>query len=54
MWRRQLARSQEQLDYMGIPLYTWRRGQDVEEEAIAIVQQAMKEMEQGSKKNVRR
>jgi phosphatidate phosphatase APP1 len=51
MWRRQLARAQEQLEYMGIPLYTWRRGQDVEEEAIAIVQQAMKEMEQGRKKN---
>ena len=45
LWRRRVARAQEQLDHLGVALYTWRRGQDVIKEAVGIVQQAHKEIE---------
>lgn len=37
LWRRRLARAHEQLEGSGVQLYTWRRGQDVVEEAVGIV-----------------
>ncbi|KAH7329409.1 hypothetical protein B0I35DRAFT_420151 [Stachybotrys elegans] len=45
MWRRRLARAHELLDQQGVALYTWRKGQDVSREAVAIVQNALKDME---------
>lgn len=44
LWRRRLARAHEVLDAQGVRLYTWRRGQDVEAEAVGIVRQALEEM----------
>ncbi|KAL3954652.1 hypothetical protein ACCO45_010215 [Purpureocillium lilacinum] len=44
LWRRRLARAHEVLDAQGVSLYTWRRGQDVEAEAVGIVRQALEEM----------
>lgn len=44
LWNRRLARAHEQLHGLGIALHTWRRGQDVFNEAISIVNQAQKEM----------
>ncbi|KOS19173.1 Uncharacterized protein ESCO_000109 [Escovopsis weberi] len=44
LWRRRLLRAQEQLEAAGTALYTWRRGQDVEVEARAIVRRALAEM----------
>lgn len=43
MWLRRLARAHETLDGMGVPLYTWRRGEDVIKEAEGIVKEALKE-----------
>ena len=37
LWRRRLARAHEVLDDQGVKLYTWRRGEDVVEEAIGII-----------------
>lgn len=42
LWRRRLARAHEILDEAGVPLYTWRRGDDVIREAEGIVKDAMK------------
>lgn len=46
LWRRRVARAHEQLDRVGVVLYTWRRGQDVVEEAMGIVRRALEEMQQ--------
>ncbi|PHH83468.1 hypothetical protein CDD82_427 [Ophiocordyceps australis] len=48
VWRRRLLRAQEQLDGQGVALYTWRRGQDVVEEAAAIVQDELQAQGQGN------
>ncbi|KAM5351216.1 hypothetical protein ACJ41O_003939 [Fusarium nematophilum] len=45
LWRRRLARAHEQLDGLGVQLYTWRRGSDVISEAEGIVKQALSDME---------
>lgn len=50
LWRRRVARAHEQLDQLGVSLYTWRKGQDVEVEALAIVKQTLDELEQETKK----
>ncbi|KAK3682749.1 hypothetical protein B0T22DRAFT_502005 [Podospora appendiculata] len=44
LWRRRLARAHESLDALGVPLYTWRRGEDVIMEAEGIVREALKGM----------
>lgn len=43
LWRRRVARAHEQLEQLGVVLYTWRRGQDVASEAIAIVKRELEE-----------
>ncbi|KAF5026665.1 hypothetical protein F66182_1249 [Fusarium sp. NRRL 66182] len=45
LWKRRLARAHEQLDGLGISLYTWRRGNDVIAEAEGIVKQALADMD---------
>lgn len=45
LWRRRLARAHEQLDDLGVALYTWRRGSDVMVEAEAIVKRALSDMD---------
>ncbi|KAH8668534.1 hypothetical protein BX600DRAFT_379622 [Xylariales sp. PMI_506] len=45
LWTRRLARAQEMLERSGVALYTWRRGSDVMEEAVGIVDNAMREMD---------
>lgn len=45
LWRRRLARAHEALDQQGVALYTWRRGQDVCVEAVAIVRRALEDVE---------
>ncbi|KAI5465437.1 hypothetical protein BGZ63DRAFT_373580 [Mariannaea sp. PMI_226] len=47
LWKRRLARAHDQLDGLGVTLYTWRRGGDVIVEAEAIVKRALA---QGDKK----
>lgn len=47
LWIRRLERAHEQLDRMGVMLYTWRRGQDVSEEAAGIVKRAQGDMARG-------
>ncbi|CAJ2506629.1 Uu.00g078150.m01.CDS01 [Anthostomella pinea] len=44
LWRRRLQRAQDTLDRQGIPLYTWRRGDDVIAEALGIVKDNMRKM----------
>ncbi|KAI0854968.1 hypothetical protein F4860DRAFT_520305 [Xylaria cubensis] len=44
LWRRRLERAQDTLSQHGIPLYTWRRGEDVVMEATGIVEEAMREL----------
>ncbi|KAH6658011.1 hypothetical protein BKA67DRAFT_504332, partial [Truncatella angustata] len=44
LWQRRLQRAHETLDRQGVALYTWRRGNDVIEEAVGIVRDAMKKM----------
>lgn len=44
MWRRRVSRAHEVLDTQGVVLYTWRQGQDVSTEAVAIVKRAMEKM----------
>ncbi|KAF7542530.1 hypothetical protein G7Z17_g11493 [Cylindrodendrum hubeiense] len=44
LWRRRLTRAQEQLDGLGVSLYTWRRGSDVITEAEGIVKRALADM----------
>lgn len=45
LWRLRLQRAHETLDREGVQLYTWRRGQDVVEEAVGIVENALREMD---------
>ncbi|KAK4188673.1 hypothetical protein QBC35DRAFT_514594 [Podospora australis] len=42
LWLRRLARAHETLDELHVPLYTWRRGEDVIKEAEGIVREALK------------
>lgn len=49
LWRRRLARAHEQLDGLGVSLYTWRKGQDVINEAEGIIKQALRDMERKRK-----
>lgn len=44
MWRRRVARAHEQLDQLGVVLYTWRKGQDVSAEATAIIHRAFDDL----------
>ncbi|KAI0417082.1 hypothetical protein F5X98DRAFT_168271 [Xylaria grammica] len=44
LWRRRLERAQDTLSHHGVPLYTWRRGDDVIAEAMGIVKEAMNEL----------
>ncbi|KAM7186918.1 putative actin patch protein 1 [Naviculisporaceae sp. PSN 640] len=44
LWHRRLARAHEILDEQGVPLYTWRRGEDVIKEAEGIVKEALRGM----------
>ncbi|KAI0020880.1 hypothetical protein F4780DRAFT_790874 [Xylariomycetidae sp. FL0641] len=44
LWRRRLERAQDVLDQHGVPLYTWRRGEDVVREAVGIVADRMREL----------
>jgi hypothetical protein len=41
LWRRRLDRAHDILDQQGVPLYTWRKGYDVIEEAAGIVRGAL-------------
>jgi hypothetical protein len=41
LWRRRLERAHDVLDAQGVQLYTWRRGDDVVEEAVGIVRDAL-------------
>ncbi|KAI1143696.1 actin patch protein 1 [Hypoxylon sp. FL0543] len=44
LWRRRLQRAQETLDRQGVALYTWRRGDEVIDEAVGIVKACLEEM----------
>ncbi|KAI0148387.1 hypothetical protein GGR57DRAFT_475300 [Xylariaceae sp. FL1272] len=44
LWRRRLERAQGTLGRQGVPLYTWRRGEDVIMEAVGIVREEMQKM----------
>ncbi|KAI1277730.1 hypothetical protein F5Y07DRAFT_84362 [Xylaria sp. FL0933] len=44
LWRRRLERAHDTLSQHGVPLYTWRRGEDVVAEAVGIVREAMREL----------
>ncbi|KAI1419165.1 hypothetical protein F5Y12DRAFT_779278 [Xylaria sp. FL1777] len=44
LWRRRLDRAQDILSQHGVPLYTWRRGEDVVAETIGIVRETMREL----------
>ncbi|KAI1259113.1 hypothetical protein F5Y18DRAFT_420980 [Xylariaceae sp. FL1019] len=44
LWRRRLERAQNTLGRQGVPLYTWRRGDDVIMEAVGIVKEEMQRM----------
>ncbi|KAI2621034.1 hypothetical protein GGS21DRAFT_536173 [Xylaria nigripes] len=44
LWRRRLERAQDSLGQVGVPLYTWRRGEDVIAQSKAIVREAMREL----------
>ncbi|KAI1760818.1 hypothetical protein GGR53DRAFT_469926 [Hypoxylon sp. FL1150] len=41
LWRRRLQRAQETLERQGVALYTWRRGDEVVDEALGIVRSAL-------------
>lgn len=45
LWRRRLTRAQDQLDQLNVALYTWRKGQDVEAEAVGIIKRYLADME---------
>ncbi|KAK7428613.1 hypothetical protein QQZ08_004874 [Neonectria magnoliae] len=49
LWRRRLAVAHEQLDGLGVKLYTWRRGSDVIKEAEGIVKRALSDMERSQR-----
>ncbi|KAI1822525.1 hypothetical protein F4861DRAFT_540911 [Xylaria intraflava] len=42
LWRRRLERAQDTLGQRGVPLYIWRRGEDVIAEAKAVVREALR------------
>ena len=42
LWRRRLERAHDTLDRQGVRLYTWRRGDEVIEEAVGIVKAELK------------
>lgn len=44
LWRRRLKRAEDTLSQHGVPLYTWRRGEDVVAEAVGIVRATMEEL----------
>ncbi|KAI2466973.1 hypothetical protein F4781DRAFT_423643 [Annulohypoxylon bovei var. microspora] len=44
LWRRRLQRAQETLERHGVKLYTWRRGDEVVDEAVGIVRECLREM----------
>ncbi|KAL2270477.1 hypothetical protein VTJ83DRAFT_2661 [Remersonia thermophila] len=44
LWLRRLARARELLDAQGVRLHTWRRGDDVADEAERIVREALRGM----------
>lgn len=44
LWRRRLERAHDTLSQHGVPLYTWRRGEDVVAEAVGIVRETMGEL----------
>ncbi|KAG6031388.1 hypothetical protein E4U41_007580, partial [Claviceps citrina] len=44
LWRRRLARAQEQLASRGVGLYTWRTGHDVAAVAAGLVRHAQEEL----------
>ncbi|KAL7920877.1 hypothetical protein ACQKWADRAFT_328116 [Trichoderma austrokoningii] len=50
LWKRRLARAQDQLDQLGVALYTWRRGQDVEAEAVGIIKRYLAEVDKDKEK----
>ncbi|KAL7792488.1 hypothetical protein V8C37DRAFT_402435 [Trichoderma ceciliae] len=54
LWRRRLARAHEQLDHLGVALYTWRKGQDVEAEALGIIKRYLGELEKEARAGARR
>lgn len=54
MWKTRLVRAHEALDRQGVQLYTWRRGQDVEAEAVGLVKKAMEEVERKKRQGGRR
>lgn len=45
LWRRRLTRAQDQLDQLGVALYTWRKGQDVEAEAVGIIKRYLADVD---------
>ncbi|KAI1465191.1 uncharacterized protein F4812DRAFT_462034 [Daldinia caldariorum] len=45
LWRRRLQRAQETLEPQGVALYTWRRGDEVVDEALGIVKRCLEEMD---------
>jgi phosphatidate phosphatase APP1 len=45
LWKRRLTRAHDQLDQLGVALYTWRKGQDVEAEAVGIIKRYLAELE---------
>lgn len=51
LWRRRLARAHEQLDGLGVALYTWRRGNDVIAEAEGIIKRALADMDRKRRMN---
>lgn len=44
LWRRRLERAHDTLDGLGVRLYTWRRGDEVIEEAVGIVREELRSM----------
>ncbi|KAI1393297.1 actin patch protein 1 [Hypoxylon trugodes] len=44
LWRHRLQRAQEVLDRHGVALYTWRRGDEVVDEAVGIVKRCLEEI----------
>ncbi|OTB20775.1 hypothetical protein K445DRAFT_325067 [Daldinia sp. EC12] len=44
LWRRRLQRAQETLEQHGVALYTWRRGDEVVDEAVGIAKRCLEEM----------
>ncbi|OTB07897.1 hypothetical protein M426DRAFT_8113 [Hypoxylon sp. CI-4A] len=44
LWRRRLQRAQDVLERNGVALYTWRRGDEVIDEAVGIVRACLEEM----------